>query len=43
LIQEAERAGDLNALPPHGTTLEEIGDLSLKGLSQAVAVYNVPK
>jgi adenylate cyclase len=23
------------------TTLEEIGDLSLKGLSQAVAVYNV--
>jgi class 3 adenylate cyclase len=24
-------------------TLEEIGDLSLKGLSQAVAVYNVPQ
>jgi adenylate cyclase len=24
-----------------GATLEEIGDLSLKGLSQAVAVYNV--
>jgi class 3 adenylate cyclase len=23
------------------TTLDEIGDLSLKGLSQAVAVYNV--
>ena len=24
-------------------TLEEIGDLALKGLSQAVAVYNVPQ
>jgi adenylate cyclase len=26
-----------------GATLEEIGYLSLKGLSQAVAVYNVPQ
>jgi class 3 adenylate cyclase len=26
-----------------GGQLEEIGDLSLKGLSQAVAVYNVPQ
>jgi len=25
------------------TMLEEIGDLSLKGLSQAVLVYNVPQ
>ncbi len=31
------------AIAVEEATLEETGDLSLKGLSQAIAVYNVPE